>query len=161
MRLLQLLREVQTVMSSRKIAKLAEHPVVVLAVEVRRLKTECVQIGVLGAASTCFLFGEREELVSVSLTAEIATDPEQVNVEPLPVSFPDDAASDFLIRREESKAQKLALIGASLLFVVVPNAAADDIPHKIVGLFYVENLITFSHESDPSPFLSVLVCCPC
>ena len=123
----------------------AKNPIAMLFVEVRRLKTEGVQIDILCAALPRFRFSNRQKAMPISTTAKFVFDPQQVDVAPIPIDFADHTAYNFLVRRANNETYALMLIIACLLCVVIPDAASNSLPDRFVRLIDVEDAIFFIH----------------
>ena len=120
--------------SRRKVRQFAIHLVRTAPVELGRLETEGVQLGVGGAALPGLLLRQGQVAMAITLAAEILTDDQQVDVEPAPVRLADQAARNGLVLCVQRNAYPLSLTAAGVLDVVLADAAPDDLPHGVTGV---------------------------
>jgi len=122
-------------------------------VEVWCLKTECVQVCVLGTTLPSFVFSSHQKAMPMSETTKLVFYPQQIDVKPIPICFGYHTSYNYLVRRVKNETQALKLIIACLLFVVIGNASSNDAPCRFFRLINVDDLIFVSHMVLVNSFL--------
>lgn len=114
-----------------------------LLIEIRRLKTEGVQIGMLSPSSARFLFGEHQKTMAIATASQFLFDPHQVDMEPVPMRCADHAADNFLVCCTQNKTQALAMIVSCLSDIVSVNGRPDD---ALFRWFDIVDAVSFIHD---------------
>jgi hypothetical protein len=130
-------------MSGRKISQLTKYLIAMLLIEAWRLKAECIQICVCGAAAPCFFFSRYQKAMPVSAPAQLIFHPQQIQVKPAPIRGADHPSHDFLIGRAKHEAQALAGVFACLLDVEAVDALTDSLPFRLIDL---GDRVSFIHD---------------
>jgi hypothetical protein len=132
--------------SGREIFQLSKQLKVMLFIEFRRLETESVQKNVFRTALAGFFFGECEETVSTAMPAQFFFDKQQVDVEPAPKGFADQAADHFAIGRVKCETEVFEFFRIAVMLVVLADPAADDFSHFVIGFFGGEDEMVCVHK---------------
>jgi len=69
-------------MPEREFLQFTKDLIAMLLIEIRRLKAECINVGVPCGAPAGLLLGKHQQAVSMASAAEVLCDPQQVDVQP-------------------------------------------------------------------------------
>lgn len=141
----------------REVLQLAKDAIAILSVELWRLEAERVQIGIQGSPLPRFLFSQRQEAMAMAATTKLVFYPQQVYMEPIPVSCADYTAYNHLVGRMEDETQVFMMIIACLLSVVGPNAFSNRSPFGISRFVNVNDLVSLIHIHRFAPFRTVQI----
>src|SRR5262245_22344057 len=111
-------------MAGWKIVELTELAIAELLVEAGRLEAEGVDIGILHAALSGFLFGRLDDLRPEPFASELVRDPEQRNVHPAQIGLAVESTDDGAPFTERDR-QGLEIESADRLRVERPQALED------------------------------------
>ena len=143
---LQLLGKEVALMPGREILQGAKNPIPTLLVKSGRLKTKCIQVCVPCTTLSRFVFRQRQETMPISASTKRVFHPQQVNVEPIPVGFTDQAAHDLTVRCIQRKTEVFAAGITCLLYVVAPNALPNSFPYQVIRLINIDDLTAFTQR---------------
>lgn len=139
-------------MPGRKIIKFTKNLITILFIKFWRLKTECIQIYIRRTAPAGFIFSGLQKTLPVFVAPKFFLYKQQVDIKPIPIGFANQPPHNFLIGCAKNKTQWLMAGITRLLYVVMMDAPTDNIPNRIIGLIYRDDIAFFIQRISLKPF---------
>ena len=125
-----------------------------LGIEVWRLKAEGVQIGILGAPLSCFIFHStsRDDAHNHAHEARLLPTIGRYETNPSIIRRL-HLLQSFRPARAQNKTQPFKFVIASLFYIKITNALSDCPPCRLLRLVNVDDLVFFIHLNLPNSLM--------